>query len=70
MKIALIQQHASFDRVDNRLRGLAAVRNAAQEGAQIVAFAELALDRFYPQNPATPKDLELAEPVPTVASWA
>jgi predicted amidohydrolase len=64
MKIALIQQHASTDRQDNRLRGLAAVRKAAQEGARIIGFAELALDRFYPQTPATPKDLELAEPVP------
>lgn len=64
MKIALIQQHAGSDRQENRARGLAAVREAAQNGAQVVCFAELAFDLFYPQIPATPESLAKAEPVP------
>ena len=64
MKIALIQQHASEDRKANRARGLAAAREAAAGGAQVIAFAELAFDRFYPQVPATLKNLAQAELVP------
>jgi len=64
VKIALVQQHASVDRQENRARGLAAVREAAQNGAQVVCFAELAFDLFYPQFPATPESLAKAEPIP------
>lgn len=64
MKIALVQQHAGPDRRENRVRGLAAVREAARNGAQVVCFAELAFDLFYPQIPATPESLAKAEPVP------
>jgi predicted amidohydrolase len=64
VKIALVQQHAGGDRQENRARGLAAVREAAQNGAQVVCFAELAFDHFYPQIPATPDSLAMAEPVP------
>jgi N-carbamoylputrescine amidase len=64
MRIALIQQKCSEDREANRIRGLAAVREAAKGGAGIVCFAELAFDPFYPQQPATPEKLQLAEPVP------
>jgi predicted amidohydrolase len=64
VKIALIQQHATADRQENRRRGLAAARYAAEHGAQVICFAELAFDLFYPQNPATPTELALAEPVP------
>ena len=64
MEIALVQQRADSDRQENRARGLAAVREAARKGAQIVCFAELAFDRFYPQIPATPESLAKAEPVP------
>ncbi len=64
MKIALVQQHAGLDQQKNRARGLAAVREAARGGAQVVCFAELAFDRFYPQLPATPESLAKAEPVP------
>ena len=63
-KIALIQQHAGPDRGQNMARGLAATRRAAAEGAQLVAFAELAFDLFHPQQPATPETLALAETVP------
>ena len=64
MKIALVQQTASEDRDANRLRGLGAVDRAVADGAQVVCFAELAFDPFYPRQPATPEALDLAEPVP------
>ena len=64
MKIALVQQKATGDRGANRRRGLEAVEKAAGDGARIVCFAELAFDPFYPQEPATPEVLSLAEPVP------
>ena len=48
----------------NRRRGLEAVEAAARRGAQLVCFAELAFDPFYPQTTATPEILTLAEPVP------
>jgi N-carbamoylputrescine amidase len=62
--VSLIQQHASPDRDDNMRRGEAAVRHAAAGGARLVAFAELALTRFYPQHPASGDVRDLAEPVP------
>ncbi len=64
MKIALIQQHATWDREANRARGLSAARKAAADGAQVIAFAELAFDRFYPQVPATLENLQRAESIP------
>ncbi len=64
MKIALIQQHATWDQEANRARGLIAARKAAADGAQVIAFAELAFDRFYPQVPATLENLQRAEPIP------
>jgi beta-ureidopropionase len=64
MKIALIQQEATADREANRARGLAAAREAAARGAQVVCFAELAFDPFYPRERAAPDASALAEPVP------
>ncbi len=64
MHIALIQQHATPDRDANRRRGLEAVTRAAGEGAQVICFAELAFEPFYPQRPAADDVLDLAEPVP------
>ena len=63
MKIALVQQKAGNDREDNRIRGLAAVDEAAHNGARIICFAELAFERFYPQVKASEETLALAEPV-------
>lgn len=63
MKIALVQQKAGHDREDNRARGLLAVDEAAHNGAGIICFAELAFERFYPQEKATTEKLALAEPV-------
>ncbi|MGE0814116.1 MAG: nitrilase-related carbon-nitrogen hydrolase [Vicinamibacterales bacterium] len=52
MKLALVQQHATRDKADNVRRGLAAVDLAAEAGAGLVCFAELAFDWFHPQRPA------------------
>jgi N-carbamoylputrescine amidase len=68
MRIALIQQHATRDRADNLARALAALEAAARDGAQLACFAELALEWFHPQHPATGVVRDLAEPIdgPTV----
>jgi len=42
MRIALIQQHATDDRDENLSRAVEATRQAAREGASLVAFASLA----------------------------
>lgn len=64
MKIALIQQSASVDKQTNLNRGLEATRAAAQDGANVICFAELAFEPFYPQVPAGNDFVELAEPIP------
>ncbi len=64
MRIALIQQPASDDRAANRRRGLDALARAAQRGAKLICFSELAFEPFYPQEPATRERLDLAEPIP------
>jgi len=64
MRIALVQQKVSEDLQANRQRGLEAVREAAEKGADVICFAELALEPFYPQRHATPETLARAEPIP------
>ena len=64
MRIALIQQRADHDKQINVQRALAAMERAARDGAELVAFAELAFERFHPQRPASGNPLALAEPVP------
>ncbi len=64
MKIALVQQHALLDTEKNVTRGLDALEEAARQGAELVAFPELAFTRFLPQRPATPGALAMAEPIP------
>ena len=64
MRIALVQQKASEDLDANRERGLLALERAADDGARVVCFAELAFHPFWPQEPATPERLKHAEPVP------
>jgi N-carbamoylputrescine amidase len=64
IRIALVQQHASTDKADNVARGLRAFESAARAGAQVVAFAELAFEPFYPQRPAGARSHDLAETVP------
>ena len=64
MRIALVQQPATDDLADNLARGLAAFDRAADAGADLVAYAELAFSPFYPQRHATPGSCQLAEPIP------
>jgi N-carbamoylputrescine amidase len=64
VKIALIQQSATFDKPANVARALDALDRAAASGASLAIFAELAFERFHPQRPADTSFLELAEPVP------
>jgi N-carbamoylputrescine amidase len=64
VRIALVQQHATHDKAANIARGRRALETAARAGAQVVAFAELAFEPFYPQNPAGPGSLAQAEAVP------
>ncbi len=71
MRIALVQQPATADLADNLARGLAAFDRAADAGADLVAYAELAFSPFYPQRLATPETLAAAEPLdgPTVRAF-
>ncbi|NOR14545.1 MAG: carbon-nitrogen hydrolase family protein [Candidatus Aminicenantes bacterium] len=64
MKIALIQQHATQDREENLERGVKAFREAAENGAELVAYAELGFLPFLPQSRATPESPSWAEPIP------
>ncbi len=64
MKIALVQQSATPDKQDNLRRGLLAARRAGAAGADLVCFAELAFEPFYPQREATGRVASLAEPIP------
>jgi N-carbamoylputrescine amidase len=64
MKIALIQQHATKDSAQNIERGIKAFQAAAEAGAELIAYAELGLSYFLPQNPATSESAAKAEKVP------
>ena len=64
MRIALVQQHASIDKSENVGRGLDAVDAAAAAGANLVVFAELGFERFYPQRPADRDPHRHADTVP------
>ncbi len=64
LKIALIQQAAGPDRLHNLDRALEAMGTGAANGAHLVAFAELAIDGFFPQRQNDPQAEALAEPIP------
>lgn len=64
LKIAAIQQHATTDDETNLQRGLAAFEKAAQQDARVIAFAELAFTRFYPQRPADGDVSRYAQTIP------
>jgi predicted amidohydrolase len=72
MRIALVQQRAAHDKAANVERGLRAIEEAASAGASLVAFAELAFERFHPQRPAQGDIAQLAElvPGPTIDAFA
>lgn len=64
MKIALVQQHAIQDREDNIRRGTQAFKTAAENGAELIAFAELGFSRFFPQFPKASDNQTNAEKIP------
>ena len=64
MQIALIQQIATADKKANLDKGLASLEKAARAGAEMVCFAELAFEPFYPQKEVVGDPATLAEPVP------
>lgn len=64
MRIALIQQAAGHDKAENLQKAINAIRKAAADGANVMCFAELAFERFYPQVRAKENFAELAEPIP------
>ena len=64
MKVALIQQHVTKDFKENLDRGIKAFKQAASQGAELIAYAELAFSPFLPQIPATPESLKKSEPIP------
>ena len=64
MRVGLIQQHASNDRADNLARALENMGLAADRGAQLVVFPEVALTRFFPQQRGFSEAAEWAEPIP------
>jgi len=68
MRVALAQLAASPDRTANLARALDVMGEAKRAGADLIAFPEVILDRFFPQVPGDRKALELAEPIPGPAS--
>ena len=64
MKIALVQQSVTEDLDDNLIRGIASMEKAAANGAELVAYAELAFEPFYPRRHSDGKHLALAHTIP------
>ena len=64
MRIALAQFAATTDRGANLEMALGYMERAALGGAGLVVFAELAVDRFFPQLPRQNEAALAAEPIP------
>ena len=64
VRVGLVQQHAGPDRAENLDRAMNGLRRAAEAGADLVVFPELAIDRFFPSEPGRADVEALAEPVP------
>jgi N-carbamoylputrescine amidase len=64
MRIALAQQAAGPDTQENLGRALAAMEAAKEAGADLVAFPEIVLYRFFPQHEQFAAAADLAEPIP------
>jgi len=69
IRVALVQMSVSNDLAANREKGLAWVKQAAQQGAQIICFSEVGLLPFFPQHRAEKKYFQWAEALdgPTVS---
>jgi len=64
MRLALIQQRCDADTSANLARALDAMDRAKAAGADMVAFAELALTTFFPQHEQSKDAGRVAETVP------
>ena len=64
MHIALAQLSAGPDRTANLARALDVMVTAKRAGAELIAFPEVVLDRFFPARPGDEAALALAEPIP------
>ncbi len=64
MRLALAQLSASTDRNENLRRALEAMDHAKDDGADVIAFPELAIDRFFPQREDDETAATCAEPIP------
>jgi len=64
MRLALAQLAATPDRDANLAKALDAMDRAADGGAEVIAFPELAIDRFFPQSRGNDRARALAEPLP------
>lgn len=64
MRLALAQLSAGPDRSANLARALETMTAAKRAGADLIAFPEVILDRFFPQAPGDREALKLAEPIP------
>jgi N-carbamoylputrescine amidase len=64
LTLALIQQSATDDIESNLRKGEESFIMAAEQGARLVAFAELAFTPFYPQDPNPENPASLAETIP------
>jgi len=64
MRIALAQFAATVDRASNLATALEAMERAAADGARLIGFAELAIERFFPQKPRQNEAALAAEPIP------
>lgn len=67
MEIALVQQFLPSDPHHALQKGLNAIKEAANAGADLVLFPELSFTPFYPRIPASEREeevLDLAEPIP------
>jgi predicted amidohydrolase len=62
--IALIQQKAGPDPEANLRLGLTNARAAAASGADIIVFAEVAFQQFFPQQRLTGDRFRFTEPIP------
>lgn len=70
MRLALAQLSAGTDRNDNLRRVLEAMDQAKDQGAEVIAFPELAIDRFFPQHENDTTAASKAEPIPGPAANA
>jgi predicted amidohydrolase len=64
VRVALAQLSASPDRDSNLARVFEAMKAAHEARADLIAFPEVILDRFFPQHPGDKTALALAEPIP------